>query len=188
MVKKSKAAIQIAGPFLYIQCAAIQPEVADQIRAEMLDPGDIEGMLQSSPDYFSLYGANFSETVIELDGVFEYSAQSGGDPPWFINAPQRSGGPDDMFLKESLDLKTLPNGSGYLVTVDLCEGKEDREFSGKFSREKLILRQVSLTFGESELLAQVIQVDYEGAEIVDQTEQYPAAAFYIRDGSLEQLY
>lgn len=178
--------LKISGPFCLIRWACIDREIADGLASGSLDKIDWFYEIESLPSYRSLYGAVEPEVYLNddlllstkdhtIDTAATNQLASGHDP-W----PEVS----DQFVTTSVDLQ-LEQGDAFFISFETCEGDEFREFEGAYDQLNLSVRKA--TFSASEETETVYQINYKGADIVDETKSDYDGFYIYKDGILTEI-
>lgn len=176
--------ISISGPFTRVKCASISADQAKLLKTKAIELYEIDELIEGSESLFSLYGADYDTVVVRLKKTLDYSASQEG---WYSAGRELDEPPKELFLEgTSFDLAKLGKKDVWAILVENYEGDETRDFKGKFEQEKLQISRVNLRVGQS-VLADVIQVNYEGSKIVDNTEGAFDSLFVLEKGKLNKL-
>lgn len=178
--------LRITGPFYFIRWACIEREIADGLLSGSLDKIDLFYEIESLSSYRSLYGAVEPEVYLNDDLLICAQAQtidaaaanqlaSGHDP-----SPED----DDQFVTTSVDLQP-EQGEAFFISLETCEGDEYRDIESAYDPKYLSVRKV--TFSAAEEIETVYQVNYKGANIVDETQPEYDSFYIYKDGALIEL-
>ena len=187
LVKKTANTFTVKGRFIYAQCAEVSSDLVRRVKSGHLAGGELEDTLQSSPSFFSLYGAEQNDLEVELEGVFRYATKTGGDLNWITESSTRTDSPTEIYLKESLDLSNLPKTKHYVLTVDHLYGSEEYAFKGRFLADKFFAKRIKLRASHNMVLTEVIQISYKGASITEDTEQEGKSIYVMQKGALKKV-
>jgi len=179
----AKNEIEITGPFTRVKVAPIDITTADRVKSNDIELYELDEMIEENDLFFSLYGADFDAVSVTLPGVFDFSNKIEN---WYRVGTDIKGQPEKMFLEgDSIDLITLDKNTIFALLVENYEGDERRIFNGKFEATKLDISRVNIRHGQ-EIIADVIQVNYEDAEIIDETQGEFHSLLLLIDGKIHK--
>lgn len=180
--------LTVTGPFYQTTFAEVPPETAQRLLDGSYDKLDCRYDVEEFNTWRSIYGAEEPSLFLDDEELMEssdfkdfYESQEAEN----TNVDNGYSYPDGMYPENSVFLDKQPSEKYYFICRELYEGDEHSDFEGDFDKSKLKVNRVSLFAGEE--IADVFMVNYEEAEIVDETTPEYDGFWLYHDGVLTEL-
>lgn len=176
--------ITITGPFFQTTVAEITSEIAQNLLDGSYDPVKSRYDLEDSSTWISLYGAVEPSLLLDDEELMD------SDELAELADEQEEESYDFSYPKESYPLKSVfldrqPADKYYFICREICEGYEYRDFTGDFDIKKLKAYRISLWADDE--ICDVLNIEYPGAETVDETEAEFDGFWIYHNGVLTPL-